>query len=279
MKDHLLSLVASETKPGAKLNILREYLQASILASLQDSGAFSSLAFVGGTALRFLYGLRRFSEDLDFSLVEREESYNLERFTRKVMRDLERSGYVIDARVSTVRTVQTASVKLPGILRDAGLTNDARKKLTIRIDVDTRPPTGATTEQRLVTHHFPIAFRAYDLPSSMAGKLHALLSRGHTKGRDVYDLAWFLTQSPPKLGGQLHAKPLQLNLEFLCNALLQTRWSGAMPTAATWRSILVDKLAKLDWPAMVRDVEPFLEDPGDLRLLDREALIGELRRS
>lgn len=111
-------------------------------------------------------------------LVARDGSYDLEKLTRGIMRDLERSGYAAGARVTTAQAVQTSWIKLPGILRDAG----------------------ATTEQWLVIRHFPIAFRAYDLPSNMAGKLFAPLSRGHTRGRDVCDLAWLLTQ-PPNPGG------------------------------------------------------------------------------
>ena len=267
MKAHLLALAAAQPDPRARLNLVREYLQAHILASLQTAGAFAALAFHGGTALRVLHGLRRFSEDLDFSLERPAERLDLADLARKAGRDLELSGYAIEVTVRTAGAVHAAHVKFPGLLRDVGLTTDPRRKLAVRLDVDTRPPAGAVSEQRLVTRHFPIVFRAHDLASCMAGKLHALLTRGHAKGRDVYDLAWFMTHP---------ARP-EPNVEYLRNALRQTRWSGPDLGPDTWRRVLIERLGALDWPAVVRDVEPFLEDPRDMLLLDRDLISSELR--
>ena len=268
MKDHLLSLAGGETDPRARLNLVREYLQAHILRSLQEGGAFASLAFQGGTALRFLYGLRRFSEDLDFSLELAEEDRGLAFLAKAVKRDFEQSGYDVEATLRQTRAVQTAEVKFPGLLREVDLARAKGSKLMIRIEVGTRPPAGAVLETRLVTRHFPITFRVHDLRSCMAGKVHALLARRYTKGRDLFDLSWYLTRSD---------RPSP-NLELLQNALAQTGWNGPKLEDTNWRRILLDRMTSLNWPAVVRDVEPFLEDSRDRMLLDREMLLAELRR-
>ncbi len=266
MKQHLLNLAAEQPDPRIRLNTVREYLQAHILASLQDAGAFAQLAFQGGTALRFLHNLRRYSEDLDFSLDRSAEAYDVAVPTLRAKRDLELAGYAAEASLRTDRTVQSASIRLPGLLREVGLTPDPRRKLQIRLEVDTCPPAGAVTEQRLVTRHFPLVFRAYDLPSCMTGKLHALLARSHVKGRDVFDLAWYLTHP---------ARP-RPNLDLLGHALEQTGWTGPLLTEANWPAVLTERMRTFDWSAVVRDVEPFLEEARDMRLLDRELLLKEL---
>lgn len=268
MRDHLLSLAAAQPDRRARLNLVREYVQAHILRSAQEAGAFAAWAFQGGTALRFLHGLRRFSEDLDFALERPEHDGGLESVARQVKRDFELAGYSVEVTLRTGRVVHTAMVKLPGLLRDAGLAAQRGAKLHIRMEVDTRPPAGAVMETRLITRHFPISFRVHDLGSCMAGKIHALLSRPYTKGRDLYDLAWYLTRPE---------RPSP-NFDLLRNALAQTRWEGPEVEPGTWREVLVQQVASLDWGAVVADVEPFLEDPRDGVLLDRKLLLAELAR-
>jgi len=268
VKDHLLSLAAGQDEPRARLNLVREYIQAHILRSLQDAGAFASMAFQGGTALRFLHALRRFSEDLDFSLERPEQDRGLQVLMKAVQRDLEAAGYDVEIRLRTTRVVHTAMVGLPGLLREADLAAQQGAKLRVRVEVDTHPPAGAIVETRLVTRHFPVVFRAHDLASCMAGKIHAVLARPYAKGRDLFDLAWYLT----------HPQRPAPNLDLLRNALAKTGWSGERIEAATWRKIVATRVASLDWPTVVRDVEPFLEDPRDRMLLERELLLEELGR-
>lgn len=102
----------------------------------------------------------------------------------------------------------------------------------------------------------------------MAGKIHALLSRPYTKGRDLYDLSWYLTRPE---------RPSP-DFDLLRNGLAQIGWEGPAVEPGTWRRVLVDRVESLDWQAAVEDVEPFLEDPRDRQLLDRELLLAELRR-
>jgi predicted nucleotidyltransferase component of viral defense system len=266
LKDHLLTLAAEEPDRRKRLNLVREYLQACILRSLQESGAFAALAFQGGTALRFLYGLRRFSEDLDFSLERPEHDRGLTFLAEAGRRDLAQSGYAVEVTLPRKRAVQTTEMKFTGLLRETGLASERGANLMIRIEVDTHPPAGAVLETRLVTRHFPITFRVHDLRSCMAGKVHAVLARRWAKGRDLFDLAWYLTRSD---------RPSP-NLDLLRNALTQTGWQGPKVDAKSWRRILRDRVKSLNWPSVVADVEPFLEDPRDLQLLDREMLLREL---
>ena len=105
--------------------------------------------------------------------------------------------------------------------------------------------------------------------SNASWRIHALLSRRYTKGRDLFDLSWYLTRPD---------RPSP-NFDLLRNALAQTGWRGPRVEPGTWRSILLERVTSLDWPAVLRDVEPFLEDPRDRQLLDRDLLLSELRRS
>lgn len=269
MKEHLLELAAGQNDPRVRLNLAREYLQAHILRSVHSAGAFAALAIQGGTALRFLYGLRRFSEDLEFSLERPENDRGLEHWMRLVKRDLELAGYDVEVALRTTRTVHAASVKFPGLLRAMGLSPQRDAKLMILVEVDTQPPAGAILETRLVTRHFPITFRVHDLSSCMAGKVHAVLTRRYAKGRDLFDLAWYLTRPD---------RPSP-NLELLANALAQTGWDGPAIGPGTWREVLVERLTVLDWVAVIADVEPFLEDTGDRQLLERDTILRELGRS
>ena len=264
-----MALAAGEPDLRRRLNLVREYLQAHILRSLQDAGAFASLAFQGGTALRFLHGLRRFSEVLDFSLERPEHDRGLVALAESAKRDLALSGYAVEAAVRRKGAVQTVEIKFPGLLQETDVTPLRGEKLMIRIDVDTHPPAGAVLVTRLVTRHFPIVFRVRDLRSCMAGKVHAVLARRWTKGRDLFDLGWYLTRAD-------HPSP---NLDLLRNALAQTGWRGPAIETGSWRTIVRDRLTRLDWPSVVADVDPFLEDSRDRRLLDRDLLLGELEQA
>ena len=268
MKDDLLSLARSEHDTGRRLNLLREYLQAHILRSVQTAGGFAALAFQGGTALRFLHGLRRFSEDLDFALERPQRGYDFRGLVDAAEADLKNAGHAVQAGSRLGKPIHAATFKFPGLLHEVGLSALRAQKLAVRMEVDSAPPGGAVVETRLVTRYFPLAIRCHDLPSCMAGKIHALLSRGHTKGRDLFDLAWYLT----------HPDRPQPNLVLLRNALSQTRWSGRLPDEASWPGTVARFVRTLAWPKVEKDVLPFLEDPRDRVLLDRALLLAELKR-
>lgn len=264
MKEQALALAHGCSDPGQALNRLREYLQALVLRSLYECEAFRSLAFVGGTALRFLHALPRFSEDLDFSSVSA-EGYDGKAWMGRIKRDLTLAGFDAEATWNERKTVHFGWVRVAGLLREAGLSAMAGEKLAVKIETDTRPPAGARCERRVVTRHVTFLLRHYDLPSLMAGKLHAVLTRQYAKGRDWYDLVWYLSQQPS-------VKP---NLSLLQHALDQTQGAGHYQ-AANWVALTRERLDRIDLGAVARDVGPFLERPQDAALLTHENIEGLL---
>lgn len=267
MKDRALQL-ASEAPQGQRRNVLREYLQAHVLYSLQSARAFERLAFVGGTALRFLYGLRRYSEDLDFSL-EHSGGYGFDRLLDQLQSDLVNAGFDVTIHPHEGDPIHSAFVRVPGLLYEADLSPHRSEKLSVKVEIDTRPPAGAITTTTLINRHFLIALLHHDIPSLMAGKLHALLSRPYTKGRDVYDLLWYLSR--PDF--------VDPNVTLLQNALTQTAWSGPKVGRENWREIVARKLAESDFAKISEDVGPFLEKPEDRTLLTREIVLSALRQA
>ncbi|MFY9375858.1 MAG: nucleotidyl transferase AbiEii/AbiGii toxin family protein [Kiritimatiellia bacterium] len=257
MREEALALAREKADPAQKLNVLREYVQACVLRSLHESEAFLCLSFVGGTALRFLYNLPRFSEDLDFSL-EMKAAYEPIQWMEKVKRDLAVAGFDVSATWNERKTVHVAWFRFAGLLQQAGVSGMAGQKLTIKLEVDTRPPAGAVTATEIVNrHHLMFALRHHDLPSLMAGKVHALLVRPYPKGRDWYDLLWYRAQRPP----------VEPNRTLLQNALDQTEGDGTYD-AKDWRALVRQRLASLDAATLRTDVAPFLERPVDARWLD-----------
>lgn len=264
MKEQALALVRGLTDPDLALNRLREYLQALVLRSFHESEAFRPLAFVGGTALRFLHGLPRFSEDLDFSVVAA-EGYAGHEWMAKVKRDLALAGFKPEVTWNDRKVVHTGWVRLPRILHDAGLSAMPQQKLAIKLEIDTRPPSGARCERRVITRHMMFLLQHYDLPSLLSGKLHAAIARRYAKGRDWYDLVWYLSQRPP----------VEPNLPLLQNALDQTQGAGRYD-ARRWAALVRDRVRRLDVNAIQEDVRAFLERPQEAALLNRDNLIGLL---
>jgi len=267
MKDKALQLV-KETPEPQKANLLWEYLQAHILYSLQGKRAFEQLAFVDGTALRFIYGIPRFSEDLDFSL-ERKTGYSFDTLLQAAERDLTKAGFEVTVYPRTGKTVHSAFFRFPGLLYEAGLSPHRAQKLSIKVEIDTNPPPGAKTEQTVINRHFLLGLWHHDLPSLMAGKIHALLMRSYTKGRDLYDLLWYLTRS----------EPVVPNIVLLNNALQQTGWKDDRVTNENWRSIIGERLEQLDWISVSEDVSAFLEHPAERSLLTKRTLLAALERA
>ncbi|HKZ54496.1 MAG TPA: nucleotidyl transferase AbiEii/AbiGii toxin family protein [Anaerolineales bacterium] len=261
MKDYVASLVRQN--PSQATNVAREYLQARILACLQRGGAMVSLAFHGGTALRFLYSLPRHSEDLDFALERDPDRYDFHAYLKAIQAEFEREGYAVRLKVSDQKTVQNAFVRFPGLLHELGLSPHEEAVLSVKLEVDTRPPQGAGLETTVVQRHGLLHLQHHDRASLFAGKLHAFLQRRYTKGRDLYDLLWYLADPEPPAP----------NLQLLNNALRQTGWQGAQLTPESWRGVLRERLGGLDWRGVRSDVLPFLERPHEIELLSPENLI------
>ena len=262
MKDHLLALVKNEANPLDGYNLAREYLQALILASLQRCGAMIPLAFHGGTALRFLFSHGRFSEDLDFALEGDRELYDFRAYLQAIHSDLVQQGYPVEIKLNDQKTVHHAFFRFPGLLFELGLSRLRSETLAVKLEVDTKPPSGAGLTTTVVRRFVILNLHHHDKPSLLAGKLHAILQRPYTKGRDIYDLFWYL--SDPQWPSP--------NLVLLNNALEQTGWQAGRLTPGNWRDGLLSRLDNLDWKAVVDDVRPFIEPGFDLALLTRDNL-------
>lgn len=266
MKEYLATLIQATPNPLDGRNVAREYLQARILGTLQRAGAMAPLAFHGGTALRFLFASARYSEDLDFALERPSAPYDLREYVRLIQAEFAAEGYAVGLKVNDRKVVQSAFVRFPGLLYDLGLSPRRDQVLAVKIEVDTRPPPGAGLATTVVRRHVTLHLQHHDQASLLAGKLHAILQRPFLKGRDVYDLLWYL--SDPDWPAP--------NLELLNHALLQTGWSGPAMTEESWRGAVRERLQMATWERAIADVRPFLEPIADTSILTLEHVTGLL---
>ncbi len=264
MKDYLHELCATAKTPLMAQHLVREYLQARILQSLQRAGAMESLAFHGGTALRFLYDIPRYSEDLDFALERTPETYDFRAYLRQIERDLAAKDYTLDFKVSDKGVVHKAFVRFRSLPYELGLSAHKTEVLAVKLEVDINPPRGAVLALTSLTRHIPLLFQHHDRASLFAGKLHAVLQRSYPKGRDIFDLWWYLSQS---------AWP-EPNLMQLNAALAQSGWEGPVLTDDNWRAFVRQKAAELDWQEnVIRDLQAFIITPDYEERLNKDALL------
>jgi len=265
VKQELLEQARRVTDLTARTNIARQYLQREILASLAGSEAFQSLAFVGGPCLRFLHDLKRYSEDLDFSM-ESADYYEPYRWMENVRLALVHQGFTVEVSWRERRAVDFGWVKVSGLLQELSASGRKSQNLSIKVEVDRNPPSGARCETTALSSPRLIAIRHHDLPSLMAGKLNAVLSRPYAKGRDWYDLLWYL------------ATRIEPNLAMLENGLVQSP-SALCNEAQEWRRGVMGCLQALDWQAILQDVRPFLEEPSEFNTFTPDILRGMIEKS
>jgi predicted nucleotidyltransferase component of viral defense system len=266
MKAYLSDYIRSLPTPGHARNATREYLQARILGSLQRAGAMIPLAFHGGTALRFLYATPRYSEDLDFALERAESQYDFRAYLRAIRAELTGEGYTVELKVNDQKVVHSAFIRFMGLLYELGLSPHRDEVLSVKLEVDTKPPAGAVLATTVIRRHVTMQLQHHDQASLLAGKLHAILHRPYLKGRDVYDLVWYL--SDPTWPAP--------NLILLNNALRQTGWTGPELTESTWRQAVRNRLETQTWDRVLADVRPFLEIERETELLTRENILRVL---
>lgn len=253
---------------------LREILQELALLGLWRGKFFERAAFYGGTALRMLYGLDRFSEDLDFSLLARQADFDLDRYTDALACEVGSFGFEVEvSRKSGVRRGAIESAFLKANTMQGLITIEARPSLAqspprnqsvkIKIEVDTDPPSGFATEAKYVLLPIPFSVRTYALPDLFAGKMHAVLCRtwkNRVKGRDWYDFVWFAANHP------------RLHLAHLEQRMRQSGdWESSDALSATdLAGLLEAAIDRLEVEQARRDVERFVKHPAALEVWSRE---------
>lgn len=207
--------------PEDEWGAIREIVQELALAALYQVGLFKYAAFMGGTCLRIIHQLPRFSEDLDFALLKEEPSFEWQRYAESMATEFKAFGLdvQIQDRSKLESNVKTAFIKQDSVgqilIFQFPRTRDQSQTIRIKLEVDSRPPMGATLETKSIDFPYPCRIAVHDLPSLFAGKCHAILCRNYTKGRDYFDLLWYLRRKT------------SLNLTLLQNGLNQNgHWQG-----------------------------------------------------
>jgi len=256
--DKMFSRYSSVTKVE-KQNAMHEVMQEITLAGLYKSGFFNKAAFYGGTCLRIFYGIQRFSEDMDFSLLQPDENFSLEHYFEPIIAEFKALGkdVVINKKTKTAQTnVESAFLKDNTEIYNLQFATE--KKIRIKIEVDTQPPSNFSTEYKLLLLPFSFMTRCYSLPDLYAGKMHAFLFRNwknRVKGRDWYDFEWYVRNNIT-----LNFCHLQKRAEQI-NALHETEF-----TSDIFKKMLKERIEKTNIEAVKNDVRPFLKNPQELEI-------------
>jgi predicted nucleotidyltransferase component of viral defense system len=262
----------------------REILQQTALLGLERTGFFEKAAFYGGTALRILYGLDRFSEDLDFTLLKPNPMFDFTPFLEGLRRELFAFGFNMEVsqKIKTSETsVLSAFMKANSLELHLSINQETKaaqihpsEKIQIKIEVDTNPPIPLPRfENQLVLN--PMTFYALTLHKSdlFAGKMAAILLRawkGRVKGRDWYDLVWYIQNNVP------------LSLSYLESCLKQAEKLEAKEVLTHHRllELLTVKIRSIEWESAKADVRSFIADPQRLDIWSAaffEALIRHMK--
>jgi predicted nucleotidyltransferase component of viral defense system len=237
-------------------NATFEVMQQIILAGLQQGGFFDKAAFYGGTCLRIFHGLQRFSEDMDFSLVRKDEKFNIEDYFDpivKVFESIGRKVVIIKKDKRTFGRVESAFLKDNTQLYDVAFQTE--KSIKIKIEVDTNPPLMFDTEQKLLMKPYSFMTRCFTLPDLYAGKMHALVFRNwktRLKGRDWYDFEWYVRNDVP--------------LDFLHLQERIKEFSGEEMSREKFMQLLNERLATADMKSVLEDVTRFVRNPNELKI-------------
>lgn len=253
-----------------RVNALKEILQEITLCGLSRAGFFRKAAFYGGTALRMFYGLDRFSEDLDFSLKEKDEAFDLSRWFAAI--ENEAAAYGLNLSVEMKKKAKDTAIKsafLKGNTRehlllfydDKGINGgiSGNEAIKIKFEIDTRPPAGASFEKKYRLLPAPYEVNMYDEPSLFAGKLHAVICRNwknRVKGRDLYDYVFYMS------------KGAHVNLPHLRARLIDSDFITENDACELEdvKKMLMNKFNMIDYKQAIEDVIPFIKDPSKIDL-------------
>lgn len=252
---------------------LREVMQEIALAGLYRGGFFDKAAFYGGTCLRIFHGLPRFSEDLDFSLLQPQPAFSFEPYFKSLKQEFAAFGFEVE--LSEKKKTATTDI-VSAFLKNNATVYDlkvvGKKTIKIKFEVDTDPPLRFSTEEKLLIQPYSFYVKCFSPPDLFAGKVHALMYRrwqNRVKGRDWFDFEWYVRQGTP------------LNLVHFAE---RARQSGDLQAdkleEAEFLGLLQQRIQNLNIESARDDVVHFLRDPGQLKIWSRnyfEQLSGLLK--
>jgi predicted nucleotidyltransferase component of viral defense system len=261
---------------------LREIMQEIALAGLYRSGFFEIAAFYGGTCLRIFYEVGRFSEDLDFSLLKPLSNFSFEPYLQGILTEFSALGMQVSVREKTKTTksnIDSAFLKWDTTWKELILKNiisqentGIRAGIKIKLEVDTKPPLGFQTEEKLLLKPFSFYVKCFTLENLFAGKMHALLFRKwkqRVKGRDWYDMEWFIKRGTP----------LQLE-HFLVRARDSGDWKRESISIEEFKQLLADKISSVSFKSIIEDITRFIHDDNMLNIWSEQYfrdLIGKIK--
>ena len=262
--------------PIEEENALKEIIQEIMLFSLWQAGFFEVAAFQGGTSLRILHGLPRFSEDMDFILLEPDGDFSWQPYLEDLTETCKQFGIEPEAldKARMDQRVKKAVIKDTSIANqlDLSFMDELNgRKLKIKLEIDCNPPAGSGFDYTYLD--FPVDFEVchQDLSSNFSLKAHALLCRSYIKGRDWYDFGWYLAQG------------VAPNLLLLQNALIQYGpWEGQdLEVDREWLlKALGEKISSINWQDAAADVERFMKpvEQRSLKLWSEKFYMSKLKK-
>lgn len=256
---------------------IKEVMQETVLYCLSRAGFFEEAAFYGGTALRIFYGLDRFSEDLDFSLLKVDKDFNLEKYFPAIKDFSDSVGINVDiiSKKKRIKSdIKSAFLKADSIEHmlifypGEGIEGTRKGDLfKVKFEVDSNPPVGATYEVQYKLLPYPYQVLLFDQPSLFAGKIHAILCRSwkdRVKGRDLYDFVFYIGRGTP------------VNIKHVYERLIQTGYNELkeVGTIESLISFLVKRFSEIDYDEAKLDVRTFIKNQDILDIWGKEFFIS-----
>ena len=260
--DSMMSAFSVQTESDYQ-NALHEVMQKITLAGLNRSDFFKEAAFYGGTCLHLFHGLPRFSEDLDFSLLQKDPTFSLAPYFEGVIAEFRALGREVV--ITRKEKKQTSAIESAFLKDNTGVYNlsfKTERTVKIKIEVDTSPPLGFSTENHTLMLPFSFLTCCFNLPCLYAGKMHALLFRNwkrRVKGRDWYDFEWYVRHR------------IKLDLKHFQQRMIQSHPELPVPeTRAGLVTLIKERVEKLDVEDARFDVIPFIKDTAILDIWSRD---------
>jgi len=280
--NNVIEMMLSKYNPQnleEKENAIKEIIQEIALAGLSRGGFFDKAAFYGGTCLRIFHGLNRFSEDLDFALIQNDTNFDLKKYFPSLIKEFDSYGINIEIESKTKDNnddIKSAFLKGNTLMLMLTLfpKNDFsniihNQKIKVKFEVDIDNPSGGITEFKYQMLPAPYEIRVFDESTLFAGKIHAILCKNYknnVKGRDYYDYLFFIQ------------KGSKINIKYLENKLKNT---GKIPdneilTLDLVKKMLKEKFEQVDYKLAIKDVSNFIQDKGSLLIWKKELFISTL---